>query len=634
MGNDNYTGLSGMLFKLKDVDNVGISHIKDVHGETFYSYRSLHFLALKMLFSLKSAGLQPKDELFFLSRDKEWGFILFWACIYGGIRIFFGNENENAKEQFINFSTSCKRPYFITENGDYYSSHFEGISNERKLTIPACEKLTAYPADTSLIFPVEEEDVAAVIFSSGSINEPKGVSITHKSATSFAKAFVHKMHLQSEDVSMTWMSLGTITDFMVHHIVPLYTGSMQYHLSNQLFSKKPFYLCNLMSEKRITYTTLINSMFPIMASYANNQEYDWDLHSVRYVFIGAEPVTEKASTDFLTAMKKYGLDKNCLKPGYGLSETMSAATILDPNSSLKMLTIDDRHMNLGDEIRVADPLYEHAHTFVSVGTPLDNLQITITDQYGKMIDSGYIGIIKIKGPMVSCGYYGRNVSLIDDDGWFDTGDIGFLDNKHLYIVGRYKDMFIVNGRNYYYNDLEHKLSLIANIDIQNIILIYTDSDVNELICYLKWEDKIDENLENICALISNYCLEYYAFKVEKFVILKAFPKTNSGKIKRYEMFKLYMDAHPDYCNCMSIHENTKEKENREDILKDLQEIFSRVLNEEIDVDDDYLDYISDSIYLSKIHLSIDNHYPSVISLAQMFKFFSIKDIAEEILTHK
>ena len=625
--------LSDMLFDLKDIEDVGVSYIKS-DREIFCSYRTLHFLALKMLFSLKSAGLKPKDELIFLSRDKEWGFIIFWACIYGGIRIFFGNEQENDKEQFVNFSTLCKRPYYIVPDDNYYDAQFDKIASNHRLTLPSWDELINYPADTNIIAPTEGDDIAAVIFSSGSINEPKGVSITHTSAISFAKAFVDKMHLQNEDVSMTWMSLGTITDFMVHHIVPLYTGSMQYHMSNQLFSKKPFDLCYWLSEKNVTYTTLINSMFSILASYENKQKYSLDLHKIRYVFVGAEPVTEKACNEFLTSMEKYGLSKNCLKPGYGLSETMSAATILDPNTSLTMLTIDDRYMNLGDKICIVTPSCKYAHTFVSIGTPLDGLEVKISDQCGNMLNSGYIGIIEIKGPMVSCGYYGKNRPIVNTDGWFDTGDIGFLENEHLYIVGRYKDMFIINGRNYYYHDLENRLSLAANIDIHDIVLVCKDSDTNELICYLKQEDKAEKTLKHICTVISDYCLEYYALKVDRFVILKRFPKTNSGKIKRYEMLKLYMEAHADYRNCISIYENTNEQKKLNEILKDLQEIFSRILNENIAVDDDYLDYIGDSIYLSKIHLLIDSYYPNIISLAQMFGFSTIEDIAEEILSHR
>lgn len=638
LGNRIYTGLSSMLYNLKNVDNIGIGHIKDVHEEIFCSYQSLHLLALKTLYILKSAGLRPRDELIFLSRNKEWGFIFFWACVYGGIRFVFGNENENAKEQFINFSTLCKRPFFIAENENYYASYFEQIPFERKLTLPDRALLEAGPADESLVFPAKEEDIVAIIFSSGSIQDPKGVTITHRSTYTFAKAFAEKMDLYTGSDALTWMSLGTITDFMVHHIVPLYTGSMQYHLSNLLFSQKPFYLCDLISEKRITYTTLINSMFPVMTSYANCGEHGWDLHCMRYVLVGAEPVTEKASTDFLSAMKTYGLDKNCLKPGYGLSETMSAVTVLDPNSFLKMLTIDDMHMNLGDKIQIVDSSYEHSHTFVSVGTSLDNVQIEITDQYGKRIGEGHVGIIKVKGPTVSRGYYGKDGDLIDESGWFDTGDIGFLEQGHLYIVGRYKDMFIVNGRNYYYNDLEHKLSLIANIDVHNIVLVCTDtgevSDIHELVCFIKWENAADGNLERLCASISEYCLEYYALKLVKFVILSEFPKTNSGKVQRYEMRKLYEEKHPDYRNCLLICKNIKEKNNREDILKDLQEIFGHVLHMQIDIDDEYRDYINDSLYLAKIHLLIDNHHPGVVSLAQMFNFITIEDIADEILKHK
>ena len=66
----------------------------------------------------------------------------------------------------------------------------------------------------------------------------------------------------------------------------------------------------------------------------------------------------------------------------------------------------------------------------------------------------------------------------------------------------------------------------------------------------------------------------------------------------------------------------------------MQEIFGHVLHMQIDIDDEYRDYINDSLYLAKIHLLIDNHHPGVVSLAQMFNFITIEDIADEILKHK
>ena len=523
MGIGTYTSLSKMLLDVKNVEDIGISHIKNINETTEYSYKSIHILALKFLHMLKASGLQPQDELIVLSTDKELGFIIFWACVYGGIRIVFGNNNENSKEQFINFSKLCSRPFFITDNINYYKVNFDGILSDRMLLMPNMEELERYSPDENLIFPAKEDDIAAIIFSSGSIKEPKGVSITHKNASSFASALSNKMGLCSKDISLTWMPLGTITDFMVHHIVPLYNKCQQYHLNNQLFVKMPFYLCELLSNTKTTFTTLINSMFPVISSYASNQEYNWSLSNVRYIFVGAEPVTEKASTDFLLAMEKYGLNKNCLKPGYGLSETMSAATVLGPECSISMLTIDDTNMNIGNKISIISHMQKHAHTYVSVGTCLKCVQISITDEQGKSLSPGYIGIIKIKGDTVSCGYYGIETLIKDKNGWFDTGDIGFLDNNHLYIVGRYKDMFIVNGKNYYYNDLEHKLSLIVNMNIHDITLACVDNinntDIHELICFLKWDNLVNYQLYDICQNIKDFCLNYYALKANRFCLL-------------------------------------------------------------------------------------------------------------------
>ena len=97
------------------------------------------------------------------------------------------------------------------------------------------------------------------------------------------------------------------------------------------------------------------------------------------------------------------------------------------------------------------------------------------------------------------------------------------------------------------------------------------------------------------------------------------------------MLKLYEENNPEYQNCIILSDdNHNDKNSMDDICNKIKSMFNEVIKSDIDVLDDYQDYIDDSIYISKIHLLIDNRYPGIISLAQMFKFSTIEDIAKEI----
>lgn len=106
-------------------------------------------------------------------------------------------------------------------------------------------------------------------------------------------------------------------------------------------------------------------------------------------------------------------------------------------------------------------------SFVTVGLPIPGVSLKIVDNQNQIVAEGEIGSLQVKGLTVTSGYYQNptaNQEAFTADGWFNTGDLGFLKNGCLTITGRQKDVIIINGLNYYSHEMESVVEELIDCD--------------------------------------------------------------------------------------------------------------------------------------------------------------------------
>ena len=200
-----------------------------------------------------------------------------------------------------------------------------------------------------------------------------------------------------------------------------------------------------------------------------------DLSNVAGLINGAEPVSISSIDKFNAAFARHNLPATAVKPSYGMAEATLFISTIDPTARATAIHLDRRHLREGHAVRVA-PDHLHAVAHVSCGHVARSLWATITDpDSGAELPDGDVGEIWLHGDNVGSGYWGRGrdselafgnklqsrteygsraEGVPDAARWFRTGDLGVFLDGELYIIGRIKDLIIIDGRNHYPEDIE------------------------------------------------------------------------------------------------------------------------------------------------------------------------------------
>jgi acyl-CoA synthetase (AMP-forming)/AMP-acid ligase II len=330
--------------------------------------------------------------------------------------------------------------------------------------------------------------------------------------------------IHDKSFSGSWMPLTHDMGLVGFHITTLCSNINQLLMEPRAFIRNPKLFFQKVMLHRITHIGLPNFSLDWILKMVKDSDAEFmDLSSLCVILNGSEPINYELIQRFQDKFSKSGLKDNAMFPVYGMAEACVAVTFPEVNSS----------------VRVCRPPVEAniLNVVVSVGRPLSGMELTIVDNDNNTVRQNEIGEILIKGPNVTSGYYkndNANKELFYN-GYLRTGDLGFIRQNNLYITGRKKDVFFINGQNYYLNDIDVALK---ESGIKNAVSAYCDSD-NSIYVFLKSSgntDKFDFYKDEINKIL----LKKYNIQVKRVVAVSAIPKTTSGKIKRYSLLENYI----------------------------------------------------------------------------------------------
>ena len=274
------------------------------------------------------------------------------------------------------------------------------------------------------------DHLAVLLFTSGSTGRAKAVEIRHGQIITSAQA-KQKMHnLSAETNFMSWVSLDHSANFCELHVNAIWSGSDQFQIPAIDVVEGPSLFWELLSVDKIGYSLTPNFFLSKATKDFESREkrLDLDLSALRVIMVAGE-ANRTATLDKADKLgRQYGAPENFIKAAYGLSETCSACFY-----SLQSPSYDLARQNL----------------FSSVGEHLSpGLELRIVDEHLVATPLGRQGAIQLRGEVVFGGYYNNQAATKDcmtEDGWFETGDLGSLDeNKQLKTVGRKKEILISN----------------------------------------------------------------------------------------------------------------------------------------------------------------------------------------------
>ncbi|MFF3444701.1 fatty acyl-AMP ligase [Streptosporangium sp. NPDC002721] len=314
--------------------------------------------------------------------------------------------------------------------------------------------------------PMRPDDVAYLQYTSGSTGAPAGVRVTHLNLAVTNHQI--RAHWPSSVIA-SWVPFFHDFGLVCGITNPLGAGAHSVNLSPMAFVQDPYRWLRMISDYRADWSiTPSSSLVQCVRRVTGERRSELDLSSLRLLTIAAEPVYAESTEAFTSAFAAGGLSATAPSPCYGLAEATLPVSAPPVGEGMTDRSFDRDALAAG-VARELPPGSPNTVRIVSCGTPSLGVSVRIRHREGLgPLPDGRVGEIWVSGPNVADGYWNRpersaevfEKHLVEPDGdllpgpWLRTGDLGFLLEGRVHVVGRAKDMIIVRGRNHYPDDIE------------------------------------------------------------------------------------------------------------------------------------------------------------------------------------
>ncbi|RJQ51329.1 MAG: long-chain fatty acid--CoA ligase [Nitrospiraceae bacterium] len=386
-----------------------------------------------------------------------------------------------------------------------YSSRFHQYMEKLKNSAPdlVVKDFEGIPEIKTGPYQGADDNVAVLLYTSGTTGFPKGAMLTHGNLISNAGACNKVMQLTQNDRIMLFLPLFHSFSFTVCVILPVYAGAQIILLA----SVKPFSkVIKSIFKDRITFFVAVPTVYAILAKkkipFLPGLLFR-SLIKIRACVSGAAALPE----DTLHAFeKRFGVP---LIEGYGLTEA-SPVVAVNPLKGVRKPG--------------------------SVGPPLPGIEVAVIGEAGDMLSHGEVGELIVRGPNVMKGYFNRKeeTEAVLKDGWLYTGDLAKTDGDgYIYVVDRKKDLIIVDGMNVYPRETEDLVMKHPCVEECAMVGIPDGKGSEITVLFVRKKENAVVEQEDI----RNYMKGRLAqFKIpRKIVFVESFQKTATGKIKKTEL---------------------------------------------------------------------------------------------------
>ena len=404
------------------------------------------------------------------------------------------------------------------------------------LGLLAAEKLTQGP-DVPF-YPAHPDDLAMVQFSSGTTVRPKPVGLTHRQALANVARILDFMPPDApyEHVGVSWLPLYHDMGLIGCVFVAAYRAGPLALLPPEAFLAKPALWLRAISRFGGTVSPAPNFAWALCVERVDDAQLEGcDLSSWRLGLNGAEPVSPETTRAFTERFARWGLRETAVTPVYGLSEAALAVTFSDPTTAAPTAWLDRGALALG-QVQVTEPGPD-AVELASVGRPLRDYAVEIRGEDGQALPEGRVGRLHVAGPSLMAGYLDRTEQPIED-GWLDTGDLGFVLDGRLTITGRAKDVLILRGRNHAPHDVERAVDAVEGVRTGCAAAVADLGGGGErLLLFVEVRERLPVQAEACHAAV----LQATGLRVDALHLLDpgTLPRTSSGKIRRSEALRLH-----------------------------------------------------------------------------------------------
>ncbi|NOX67473.1 MAG: fatty acyl-AMP ligase [Chlorobi bacterium] len=309
-----------------------------------------------------------------------------------------------------------------------------------------------------------ENDPVLLQHSSGTTGLQKPIVLTHKAVLDHVNNYGKAIQLSDNDIAASWLPLYHDMGLIAAFHLPLASGITTIQIDPFEWVLAPSILLDVISKEKATLTWLPNFAYNLMADKIKEDELEKvSLGSLRMVVNCSEKIRADSHEKFHKKFSNYGLNENALTTMYAMAETTLAITQSEPEKRATEIMVDRNELSRGF-VEITEN--EKKSIGVSSGKPINDCEIKIVNDRREEVSEDRVREIAVKSVSMFQGYRnypGKTAEVLDDKGWFYTGDLGFIYKDELYVIGRIKDIIIVAGNNIYPEDIEDAVGKIENV---------------------------------------------------------------------------------------------------------------------------------------------------------------------------
>jgi fatty-acyl-CoA synthase len=515
-----------------------------------YPFSRMREDALAHARRLIAAGIKPEDRIALIAETGPEFASLFFGVVYAGawpvplpLPTSFGGA-QSYIDQLRTQLDSCDPRLLI------FPAELNGMADEAARIAGveglAWEELAKRPAPDAPLPQAGPDDCAYLQYSSGSTRFPHGVAITHRALLNNLAAHSHGMEVVESDRCVSWLpwyhDMGLVGCFLS----PVANQVSTDYLKTEDFARRPLAWLHLISRNEGTTLSYSPTFgYDICARRMSSQTKAsdrFDLSRWRVAGNGADMIRPDVMQKFVDAFADAGFKASAFLPSYGLAEATLAVSIMPPGESIVVELVEETQLS---GVAAGQDRPQRFRAIVNCGKPVRDMEVQIREEEGAALPERAIGKVWCRGPSVMTGYF-RDQQATDAclvDGWLDTGDMGYLSDGYLYIVGRAKDMIIVNGRNHWPQDIEWAVEQIPGFKAGDIAAFAITTPGGEetpaVLVQCRTSDVSERSRlrdairERVRAVTGMNC-------VVELVPPRTLPRTSSGKLSRAKARNLYL----------------------------------------------------------------------------------------------
>ena len=519
-----------------------------------YPYATLREDSLAHARRFMTLGLAPGDRVALVAETGAEFAACFFGAVYAGLwpvplplPTSFGGREAYVAQLLVMLESSDPQLFlYPPELADFSLV----AAAQQKVVARDWDSLAAIEQSTADLPTNIETSIAYLQYSSGSTRFPHGVAVTHRALLDNLHAHGVGVEVAETDRVVSWLPWYHDMGLVGCMLSPVANQLSADYLKTEDFARRPLAWLDLVS--RNPGTTLSYSPtfgYDICArrlSSITKVEDRFDLSRWRIAGNGADMIRPDVMQAFVDGFADAGFRAQAFCPSYGLAEATLAVSIMPPGEGIRLELVEESELS-----GAGTPAQERPRRYraiVNCGKPVIGMEVEVRDGDGSVMDERGIGKLFCRGSSVMDGYF-RDPEATDAclsaDKWLDTGDMGYISGGYIFIVGRAKDMIIINGRNHWPQDIEWAVEQLPGFKSGDIAAFAITGPSGEetpavlVHCRVSDEgersrlrDDIRERVRAITGITP----------VVELVPPRTLPRTSSGKLSRTKARNLYLSG--------------------------------------------------------------------------------------------